>query len=351
MRRVIAVLITLLQLFSAGFLSASQEMFLKDNFSKAKPGDYIVTMYNKSFTVLHIFSKENDSLIIEEVTVPMHRFPKGKPASWNQWYQGGGEHHTSWVMYDVDLRSAKIREYYSFSRRGWLELNETDSIFSTLLSLPFELVEKKNRKKQGPAPAPGDLDRRSIWNPRMVVNGRKIDNVPFNAWKTRWPKDGSDLAGKAIQIYLPEENDIYPSYYPYWLQVHDALGTAKVRVVDSGSKLKSPMKSLPRRPPEILNHGEYTDTGLRITLKSPSYYQDFMLLALPDKSLYNHPISLKCDTVREKSSSVTTVTALFEELESKLMKQANYRFLIIPKDYDEVWVETSKPLIWPPLNK
>ncbi|MFT4551481.1 MAG: hypothetical protein ACI9S8_000094 [Chlamydiales bacterium] len=326
-------------------------MFLKNNFSKARPGDYIVTMFNKSFTVLHIFSKEDDSLIIEEVTVPVHKFPKGRPSSWNHWYKEGAEHHTSWVMYDVDLSSAKIREYYSFSRKGWLELNDTDSIFSTLLSLPFELVEKKNRRKQGPPPAPGDLDRRSIWNPRMIVNGGKIDNVLFNAWKTRWPKDGSDLAGKLIQIYLPEESNIYPSYYPYWLQVQDTLGIAKVRVVDSGNNLKSPMKALPRRPPEILNHGEYTDEGLRITFKSPAYYKEFILLALPDKNLYKHPIPLKCETIREKRNSSAAVFTSFEELESKLAKHEYYRFLIIPKEYDEVWVETSKSLIWPPPTR
>jgi hypothetical protein len=347
MRFAFAFLIFFLTLPSiTGF--AGEEMFLKDNFLRAKPGDYIVTMYNKSFTILHIYSKNENYIVIEELTVPSHKFPKGKPLSWSHWLKEGGEHHTSWVMYDVDLSNAKIREFYSFSRSSWLEVEESDSIFTTLLSLPFELIPKKYRRKQGPPPPPGDLDRRSIWNPRMTVEGRTIKDVYFEAWKTTWPKDGSELAGKIIEIFLPEDRTIYPAYYPFWLQVRDALGTAKVRVVDSGTKLVSPKHSIPRRPPEIVKQGNFTEEGLVLTIKSPIYYQDFLLLALPENSLYKPPISLKCTTKRNDRDPKATLFVEVEELTKKLGDKQFYRFLIVPKEFDEIWTETNKPILWNP---
>jgi hypothetical protein len=76
------------------------------------------------------------------------------------------------------------------------------------------------------------------------VDGNNIPAVPFEAWQTHWPKDGTDLSGKSIEVYVPQENDKYPSYFPYWLQISGMVGNAKVRIVDSGSYMNSPMPPL-----------------------------------------------------------------------------------------------------------
>ena len=51
---------------------------------------------------------------------------------------------------------------------------------------------------------------------------------------------GADLSNKTIEIYLPRNSQIYPTYFPYWLQVNGVAGKAKIRIIDSGSRLKSP---------------------------------------------------------------------------------------------------------------
>lgn len=274
---------------------------------------------------------------MEEITVPAYRIKK-EGFSWKEWVGRGGEHHTSWTMYEIDLSKGKIREHYSFSKKGWLDVQLSDNILSVLLSLPFHLVEEKDRRKLGPPPNPGSLDRRSIWHPPLVIDGAFIREVPFDAWRAIWPKDGSELAGKRIEMYLPSE-DRYPSYYPYWLQISGSFASAKIRVIDSGSQISSPRPPLPRRPPEFLDSGKLEDGRLRFTLRSPYYYEEFLLWALLDEDEYGYPIALKCESRREEGIVVLEIVK--EELAKKLQKGKPYRFMLIPEGYDSVWCETK----------
>ena len=49
---------------------------------------------------------------------------------------------------------------------------------------------------------------RPLWQPRMVIDGKPIQGVLFDAWKTDWPRDGSDLSNKTIEVYLPSKPKI-----------------------------------------------------------------------------------------------------------------------------------------------
>lgn len=120
---------------------------------------------------------------------------------------------------------------------------EANNILSKLLNLNLKPIPYSQRKKIGGRPTTAS----NLWQPPIVVDGRKIEGVAFDAWRTYWPKDGSDLSGKMIEVYVPEENDKYPAYFPYWLQVSGFIGKAKIRIIDSGTKLISPKPPLPRR--------------------------------------------------------------------------------------------------------
>ena len=58
--------------------------------------------------------------------------------------------------------------------------------------------------------------------------------------------------GPAMEAIFPtkqlksicQKNQNYPSYFPYWLQVNGVAGKAKIRIIDSGSNLKSPKPPL-----------------------------------------------------------------------------------------------------------
>lgn len=229
-------------------LTATQmpSLSLRNNLALGRPGDYIVAAQNKAYTVLHIYSKSEDNLTVEEITVPSTRIPKNN-FSWKDWVRKGAPYHTCWMMYTVRLSTGDIRESYSFSQGSWYPASLADTFLPTLLNLHFTLISDKERKKIGhPLKDGGDGGKR-IWQPPMVIDGQQIPNVQFHAWRARWPKDSTPLSEKVIEVYLPKESDKYASYFPYWLQAAGVIGKADLRVIDSGAGLVSPVPPLPGR--------------------------------------------------------------------------------------------------------
>lgn len=223
-------------------IQADQNLYLRDNLQRARPGDFIVVSANKTDTVMHIYDKQDHVLTIEEIAVPDVR-RRQQETNWKEWIQEGAPGHTSWVMYDIDTKTGEMMRYYSFSKNGWFDIPDADNFLSKLLNLKFSQIPLNERKRVGPRPISGP-EWRPIWQPRMIVNGKPISGVVFDAWKTQWPKDGSELSGKTIEVFLPRDNQAYPSYFPYWLQIIGAIGKAKIRIIDSGSQLSSPKPSL-----------------------------------------------------------------------------------------------------------
>jgi hypothetical protein len=212
------------------------EFFLRDNLQKALPGDYIVTSSCKTETLFHIYAKNDHTLTIEEISVPESKRPKG--ISWKQWVVNQAPGNTNWVMYEINLHTGQMGRYYSFTKKNWFEIPEADNFLGKLLSLKFMSIDSKLRKRMGPK-APAGPDQRPFWQPTMIVEGQKKQGVLFHAWQTRWPRDNSDLAGKIIEIYTPQDTNRYPSYFPYWLQINGVTGKAKIRIIDSGHQLES----------------------------------------------------------------------------------------------------------------
>lgn len=234
-------------LFFTGLQAAEDNFLLRTNLQRAQAGDYIVTAQNKNFTLLLVHSRNGDYLNVEELTIPSARLPKsGKDFSWRQWVEEGAYGNTCHIIYPIYLPTGSIQQAFSFTKNDWISIPQSQNFLSTLLSLQFSPISINDRKKIGPTPTSGSPDHRSVWQPPLIVDGKTISGAPFNGWRTRWPNDGSDLAGKNIEIYLPSDSIKYPAYFPYWLQISGLLGKAKVRIVDSGSNLKSTVQ-LPQK--------------------------------------------------------------------------------------------------------
>lgn len=226
------------------YLGAQEtEMLLRDNLYRAQAGDYLVTAQNKNYTLLMIRERNGEQLSIEEITLPMSRL-NSDSFSWRNWVEQGAPGHTCWVLYTIHLPTGTMQQTFSFTKNEWIIIPQSQNFLSTLLNLRLQLVPDNERKKIGPPSAADWVDKRPYWQPRLVVDGKAIQGVAFDAWRTRWPKDGGDLSGKLIEIYVPKENDKYPSYFPYWLQVSGVVGIAKVRIVDSGTQLFSKARRL-----------------------------------------------------------------------------------------------------------
>lgn len=220
---------------------AGDDLLLRDNLQRAQQGDFLVTSQSKNYTVLLIKGRDAEQLYIEEITIPASGVSK-LPFGWKMWVADGAPGHTCWLLYTVHLPTGTMQQTYSYTRNEWVTIPQSQNFFSTLLNLKLSKIDDFDRKKVGPAPLPDSRDRRRLWQPELVVDGNVIKDVRFDAWRTRWPNDGSEISGKIIEIYVPAESEKYPSYFPYWLQISGLVGNAKVRIVDSGSGLVSPKR-------------------------------------------------------------------------------------------------------------
>lgn len=215
----------------------AEEMFLRNNLKLARVGDFIVTTQNKIYTVLLIDNITDSEIAIEEITTPTNCINLSG-FSWKNWIAQNAPGHTSWVRYVVDTSSGEMREYFSYTKNSWYSIPEGDNFLSTLLNLKLRKISITERKKVGPPPPSQVTDKRPYWQPKLIFEGRAIPGVMFDAWRTFWPKDKSDLSGKIIEVYVPQNPGVYPAYFPYWLQVSGIVGKAKVHIIDSGRNVQ-----------------------------------------------------------------------------------------------------------------
>lgn len=230
-------LFILLSIFS--IVNGEKAPILKENIIKAIPGDFIVTHQGKMFSVMLIKDKTPTSVVIEEISAPRERIPKNK-YNWKGWVEDNAPGNTSWVIYRLNTITSEIESAYSYTNHCWFKIKNSENFLSTLLTMPFYKIPMQDRKRIGPRGHPSEKDRRELWKPKMIVDGREVEGIQFDAWKARWPSDNSELAGKLIEVYIPEENSKYPCYFPYWLQISGVIGKAKIRIVESGRNLVSP---------------------------------------------------------------------------------------------------------------
>lgn len=225
-------------LFSSNILFGNEVLFLRDNLKKAKDGDYLVTMQNKMYTLFRIESHKTETLFIEEISIPSNVFNQEK-ISFRTWYERQNPSHTSWTMYEIDLNSGKIVKSYFYAKGVWYEKNMTNSFLTTLLNLRLTKVPSSERKKVGRVYKTELENKPSYWQPKLKIEGHFVEGIPFDAWKGQWPNDKSELSGKSITLFIPEQSDLYPSYLPYWLEIQGTITSAKIRIVDSGRNLTS----------------------------------------------------------------------------------------------------------------
>ncbi|MCB1113746.1 MAG: hypothetical protein KDK62_03225 [Chlamydiia bacterium] len=207
---------------------------MKDNLKKTKAGDYIVAAQGKMLSILRVASHKDGKMLLDEISAPL----SCQPPSFRQWVIDGAPGHTSWVLYNIDLDTGAIEKAYSYTRGTYFQVSDAENFLGTLLTLRLEPIPDNRRKLIGPPPT-GGPDFRKVWQPKLVVDGTQVSGVKFSAWSTFWPCDHSELSGKSIVVYLPE-NANYPAYFPHWLEISGFIGKAKVRIIDSGEYLSIP---------------------------------------------------------------------------------------------------------------
>ncbi len=210
------------------------ETSLKERLLNAQPGDYIVTTQGSTTSVLMVRAIDPPRLILEEITVPH----KTRPSSWKEWVAQKAPGHTGWVAYVFDCENNGLTQCYSHQQKQFLFVNKADYFLASLITMPLNPTKESERKRVGAAPEAGEIDRRKIWLPSLIREGKKVDAPRFDIMRAKWPSDKTLLAGCTIELYLDSEL-AFP--FPYWLEVQSPHYTFKIHAVDSGRGMVSPM--------------------------------------------------------------------------------------------------------------
>lgn len=340
------ILLSISFLLSFAPLSAAQEAprSLQQKFAQAQEGDFIVTAQEGNYSLLFIRSLTADTILLEEVSVPEKQI-EAKKFDWKKWVKEKAPGHTSWILYEIDLKSGALIECFSYSKNSWLYLDSSEQFLTKLLTLPLYPVSEKERKKIGPQPTDGEMDRRSPWNPPLLIEGKKVDKPSYDVVKTKWPEDGTRLSQCAIELYFSKLQPTFP--FPYWLEVQSPHYAFKMRTVDSGHGLVSPMLgSMPHRAPQIMSPTQKEIENWKLSIQTPVYFQKLHLFAL-DVTGENKAMIPVAFTVRSgKHHEEIILEIACSELNRILKASHRYQWVVIPDDTRNIYVESDETFVW-----
>jgi hypothetical protein len=227
---------------------------LQERLAQAHPGDYVVTAQEGNYSLLSVRSLKEEKLVLEEIAVPQAQIEL-KKVDWKQWVANRAPGHTSWTLYEIQLSSGTLIDCFSLSKNGWVQLDASEQFLNRLLTLRLAPVPRAERKKIGPLPSANEPDTRALWNPSLIMGGKKKPKAEFVVMTTTWPDDGSQLALCKVDLYFAQECPDFP--FPFWIEVQSPHYTFKSRAIDSGQGLSSPLsgpmphRAIPREKPKL----------------------------------------------------------------------------------------------------
>lgn len=233
--KLIGFLFILLLLFPL----STQAIEFADQISKAQAGDYFIIQSQKNYLFLLVESNASSIVTFQEINFPkalLNQIRKGE----KEWLEASAPCHTSWYRYALDLNQMQLVYIDSLTLDSVFGTEQKKTFFQSFLGLELEPIQDKDRKKVGLPPPPGAGDKRKYWSPVIKFHGEKLDQISSNPYTAIWPKDGSLLAGKQVELYFPNDSEFDLNYFPYWIEVRRAAGQGKIRVIDSGKLSTTP---------------------------------------------------------------------------------------------------------------
>ena len=327
------------------FPITSHALTLKDKLLQAHEGDFIVTEQNKIYSMLVVRDITEHSIELEEISIPANQINL-KKTTWRKWLENNAPGSSSWMLYQIDFVEEKLKESYSFSQNKWLYADDTDYLLAKLLTLPLIPVSKKERRRIGPPPTDGDEDRRAVWNPQMVREGSKVKKPNYEVYRGKWPKDNSQLSECNILFYFDSETSGFP--FPYWLELNNGYISLKLRTIDSGATLKTPLAHV-ALPPHFNFTGpvQSLEESLRLTLMSLNKNPKLELFArdLTDPEI---PLQQVKYTVSDaQRAGIVHLDISKKVLSSRLISGHKYQWVLRSKYRPNMIVENRDSFTWP----
>ncbi|NGX63036.1 MAG: hypothetical protein KR126chlam6_00442 [Candidatus Anoxychlamydiales bacterium] len=327
--------IFILFIFSFGY---ANESFFKSRLKSATKGDFAVFEYNKIYSVLSVFDVSLDKVILEEITISKDSFDK--KVSFRDWIESRAKEHTSWTMYEIDLKKDIIKDAFSISKNAWIDIAKTESVITKLLELDLKKIRDSERKKIGAPPLMGEVDRRSIWQPIKMFDGKKISRAKFDVYRSIWPDDNSVFSLKRFDIYFDDS-----FAFPYFIEVNNGHMSYMIKAIDSGKNIKSQIAFFPKRLAEMVEMRKDPEDPDLLTLKVKNAdYKDFDLFAIDctrkDKLIHTVDFDLK------KEDDLSFFHINLNDLNEVFEKDHKYRFVIKPKFEKNIYIESSDLFIF-----
>lgn len=214
---------------------------VKDRLLKSQPGDFVVTEQGPHYSLLLVRTVDPQKAILEEVTVEKGKIDL-KKISWKNWIENKAPGAESWTGFYLNLSKNTLERSFSYLDNQWLYIEKSDYLVKNLLTIPFRPTRDTERKKIGPSPMPGEIDRRKFWKPQLMREGKQKKQCEYQVCRSKWPADKTPIAGCIIEMYLDAHEPAFP--FPYWMEVQHPHFTFKVRTIDSGCGIQSPARLL-----------------------------------------------------------------------------------------------------------
>lgn len=187
---------------------------------QAKSGDYFLFSHKKNAALVVVRHVSQQEIIFHEIHAPL------QPHTLNvqEWLAHKAPGHTSWIEVRLDSASGAVKTAFCHLRAS--RLPEEDQKFTTtLLTLPFKKIPNEERRRCG-APSRDNPLPRHLWEPPTPHGLKKETTEPF---VSHWPKDGSELAGGRVEIYMLKGSPL-----PAWIEVRRANLKEHIRLIAKG---------------------------------------------------------------------------------------------------------------------
>lgn len=310
---------------------------LTRKFRAAEQGDFIAIKQFNHISLLRLHSKTPDRIMIEEISFPAKVLKYKKRIDWHALLREGAPKHTSWTLMEFSLYpQIEITETYSFDKSCWLRSQECNSLLYNLFTQNASRLPISEQQKIGEAPGEGP-DVRKVWSPPIVRDGVKVKGAKFDVYRLQWANDSTQLSGKILDFYFDKECPEFP--FPYFSRVTDeALGSVQFSVVDSGSRLLTNRREMPRRPISLIKPPNETPKGWTCVLSAPHYYKNFTISALDVYDTSAEAILLRPQIVKRTGETLELCVPC-EQTKTALNPKKSYSLTLYVEDPQTVFLD------------
>lgn len=190
----------------------------------AQAGDYFLYNHKKSSALVVVRHVSKKEILFDEIHAPADVFADLQDLNVRTWLSDKAPGHTSWIEVRLDSASGAVKGAFCRLRAGRLP-KEDQHFTTTLLTLPFQKTPLEERRRCG-APQRDNPLPRHIWEPPTPQGLKKATSTPY---LSHWPKDGSELAGGRIEVYMAKGSAL-----PSWIEVRRANLKEHIRLIATG---------------------------------------------------------------------------------------------------------------------